>query len=180
MNYALIIILLLAFISLVAIFVIAHKKSNEPDKNKDADKTEKISATADDKTGKASDAKEKNKDDIPEILKEVTRGNYMYENSQLSEDEQLEVDMIENAELGQKNEEPFRVTLGEILSESDMGAVTTKDILEEMDAELDDDFTPNSSPSTQEHEPSVGDEIKSLSPKMKAILIADILKRKDK
>ncbi len=168
MKYT-IIVLVVAFLGIATLLSIMYQKGKKTAKKSPVKKEDpKPEAKP------ATDAKaEEKKDDIPEILKEVTRGNYMFDNAQLSEEEALTEAMVENSEIKKEEEPPFRVTIDDIL-EDDLTAITTQDILDEMDRELDDKEDEN-----EGDEPSVGKQIKKMSPKMKAILIADILNKKD-
>ena len=139
----------IVFILLYNVFVRKYK-SNEPKKLTTAPKEEKT--------------KEEEKPEIPEILEEVTRGNYMYDISYTDESEELEMNMVENKNIQPKKEEYKGIQLeGEMQEE----ALTTQDILDELDGNTND-------------KSSLNKEISNLSPTMKAILISNLLEKKNK
>ena len=162
MKITLIIVLSVAFLVVAGLLANVFLRKNKEEKP--AEKKEEKPK---------EDAK---KDDIPEILKEVTMGNYMYDNAKLSESEQLQVDMVENKDIV-KEEKVFRVELGDPLDQYDDEPMNTRDILDQLDDELDKDIAGNDeTPKTRQ---SVASEIKKASPTLKAMIIADVLRKKD-
>ena len=84
--------------------------------------------------------------------------------------------MVENKDIV-KEEKVFRVELGECLDQYDDEPMNTRDILEQLDEKLDEDVADkDENPKTRQ---SVASEIKNASPTLKAMLIADILRKKD-
>ena len=104
---------------------------------------------------------EKEKEDLPEILQEVTRGNYMHELSDVDESEELEINMVEN-----KNIKPLKNEFEEIKLEDEMQdeALTTQDRLDELDGD--------------QGQSSIGKQISNMTPEMRAILISNLLPSK--
>lgn len=149
-------IIIFAVLAFLAVFVLLYNvflkkyKSNEPKKLTQAPKEEK--PTEDKKT------------ELPEILEEVTRGNYMQDIAYIDESDDLEINMVEN-----KNIKLVKSSFKPIELEGEMQdeALTTKDILDELDGSMS-------------NENSLQKEISSLSPTMKAMLIANLLEKKDK
>ena len=158
----LIIVLSIVFLVVSGLFANVFLRKNKEEKPVDK-KEEKTK----------EDAK---KDDIPEILKEVTMGNYMFDNAKLSETEQLKVDMVENTDIV-KEEKSFRVELGEPLDECDDEPMNTRDIIDQLDEQHDEEL--EEIEEVLEAKQSVATEIKNASPTLKAMLIADILRKKD-
>ena len=161
------IVLSLAGIVFLSIFLINAfgKKAKKDDKAKP--KEEKPVEKSD---GKKEDKKEEKKD-IPDILKEVTQGNYMYDISHESSDELTEEDIPENLELTEPDtstvDEAFQ-RIEAIEDEYSDENLDTQSILDEMDGVSKKDTS----------ECGELDEIRHLSKGTKAILISDILKRK--
>lgn len=106
--------------------------------------------------------KEEKVDEIPEILQEVTRGNYLLELSQQDGDGSLEEMMTENPTIEKPKPEFKPITLDDEMEDEPL---TTDDILAKMDG---NEQTP------------LQQEIRKLSPEMKALLISNILNKKDK
>ncbi len=193
-DIVLIIVLGVAFLLIAVLLcniMLKGKKTKAKADSKQAkpnDTKSEKSPLKEDNKAKEADANDKKADDIPEILKEVTQGNYMFETAKLSEDEQLKEDMVENPDINkQTDEKPFRVMLGEILDD-DMQAISTRDIIEEMDNEAEAEFWEDQSSETQQNADdqipqnkakNIKTEIDQMSPQMKAIIIADILKKKE-
>lgn len=149
-------IIVFAIIGIVVVFVLLHNvfvkkyKSTEPKKLTTVPKEEKKQD-------------EKIVEKLPDILEEITRGNYMQDRANIDETEELEFNMVENKKIRRVLEyKPIQLD-GEMQDE----ALTTKDILDEMDANT-------------ESENSLQSEISSLSPAVKAMLISNLLGKKDK
>ena len=179
--------IIIVCVLVISFFVVAYLISNLIIKQKKVEKKESEKPSDE----KVEQPKEK-EDDIPEILKEVTMGNYLYDDAKLNETEQLQESMVENTNIEKEPEKVFRVELGEPLEEMfDDEPLTTRDILEDLDNQSEESFADENTDqedTTTEHEgeeiekevENVAKEIKKLSPKMKAILIANLLNKKDK
>ena len=137
---------------------------------------------------------EKAKEEIPDIVKEVTMGNYMFDISQQENDG---IELIENEQLGSEFNESTPAELNSIEeaydeidnigSDFDM----LEDELNEIDEcedsilyEIDEEFTDdvllgeiNNINESKENN-NVVDEYKGLSKEMKIMLMANILKKK--
>lgn len=150
------VIVILAVISFVVILTLLYNvcirkyKSSEPKKLTTAPKEDKKA--------------ENNEDKIPDILQEVTLGNYMQDRVNIDESDQLEANMVENNKIRRVGYEfkPIEIE-GEMQDE----ALSTKDILDELDGNIG-------------AENELNKEISSLSPTMKAMLIANLLEKKNK
>ena len=153
MSWFIIIFAVFAFLAvLILLYNVCMRKykSNEPKKLTTTPKEEKTT--------------EEKKEKLPEILEEVTRGNYMQDIAYLDESDDLEKNMIENKNIRYVKSEYKPIELeGEMQDEP----LTTKDILDELDGDL-------------VNENNIQKEISSLSPTMKAMLIANLLEKKDK
>lgn len=156
---------IIILVLVIVFLVICVLLSNMFIKTKNSAKTQVKTET------KTEEIKKDNSDEIPEVLKEVTMGNYMFENAKVSDEKQLEQSMVENSEI-KKEEKIFRVELGEPLDDYDQ-PLNARDIIDQLDRELDEQYT---KPKTK----SVGSEINKMSPQLKAMLIANILEKKDK
>ena len=150
-------IIVFAVLAFLAIFVLLYNvcirkyKSSEPKKLTQSPKEDKVT-------------EEKKEEKLPEILEEITRGNYMQDIAYLDESDELEVNMVENKNIRAVKPEFKPIQLdGEMQDE----ALTTKDILDEMDNDVS-------------NENNLQKEISSLSSTMKAMLIANLLEKKDK
>lgn len=144
-------VVVLALVCVVISFLFPKKKSKEtPKEDKKEDKVKE-------------DVSEEKKQDIPEILQEVTRGNYLFDLSEeTGQTSSLEFEMKENPNI-KKSDKTFKpIQLdGEMVEEP----LNTKDILDSIDGEQETS--------------SINQQIKNLSPEMKAILIAKLLNKKD-
>lgn len=157
MEYAIVIlaICLVVFMSVFLINTFAKKKKTTEEKPATEKKDEKASENA-------------VKNDIPDILKEVTQGNYMYDLAHSQSDELSEEDIPETTEIEDdliKNEtvdEAFHRI--EAIDTDEDELLDTQSILDEMDGVTRGD--------KEELK-----EIRGLSKKTKAILISDILKK---
>lgn len=157
MEYAILIlaICLVVFMSVFLINTFAKKKKPLVDESATEKKDEKASETA-------------VKNDIPDILKEVTQGNYMYDLAHAQGDELSEEDIPETTAIEDhlvKNEtvdEAFHRI--EAIETNEDELLDTQSILDEMDGVIRSD--------KEELK-----EIRGLSKKTKAILISDILKK---
>jgi len=155
------IVLALGGIVFLSVFLINAfgKKAKKDDKAKP--KEEKPPAKADDK--------KEEKKEIPEILKEVTMGNYMYDISHETPDELTVDDIPENLELIKPDtttvEEAYK-GIEAIEDEYADDNLDTQSILDDLDGVKKDSSSPEV------------DEIKHLSNGTKAIIISDILKRR--
>lgn len=146
---------------LINVFV---KKQRPADKAKDS-KTEDNAKTDDKKV-----------EEIPDILKEVTQGNYMYdianENDDISQDAMVENNDIKAEDIKPKQESKVEESYEKIEAIEDDyredKLLNTQAILNDLDGVEDDD---------QADEVK---EIKGLSNKTKALIISDLLKRKNK
>ncbi len=146
---------------LINVFV---KKQKPADKAKDS-KTEDNAKTDDKKS-----------EEIPDILKEVTQGNYMYdianENDDISQDAMVENNDIKAEDIKPKQESKVEESYEKIEAIEDDyredKLLNTQAILNDLDGVEDDD---------QADEVK---EIKGLSNKTKALIISDLLKRKNK
>lgn len=146
---------------LINVFV---KKQKPADKAKDS-KTEDNAKTDDKKV-----------EEIPDILKEVTQGNYMYdianENDDISQDAMVENNDIKAEDIKTKQESKVEESYEKIEAIEDDyredKLLNTQAILNDLDGVEDDD---------QADEVK---EIKGLSNKTKALIISDLLKRKNK
>lgn len=146
---------------LINVFV---KKQKPADKAKDL-KTEDNAKTDDKKI-----------EEIPDILKEVTQGNYMYdianENDDISQDAMVENNDIKAEDIKPKQESKVEESYEKIEAIEDDyredKLLNTQAILNDLDGVEDDD---------QADEVK---EIKGLSNKTKALIISDLLKRKNK
>lgn len=146
---------------LINVFV---KKQKPADKAKDS-KTEDNAKTDDKKI-----------EEIPDILKEVTQGNYMYdianENDDISQDAMVENNDIKAEDIKPKQESKVEESYEKIEAIEDDyredKLLNTQAILNDLDGVEDDD---------QADEVK---EIKGLSNKTKALIISDLLKRKNK
>lgn len=146
---------------LINVFV---KKQKPADKAKDS-KTEDNAKTDDKKV-----------EEIPDILKEVTQGNYMYdianENDDISQDAMVENNDIKAEDIKPKQESKVEESYEKIEAIEDDyredKLLSTQAILNDIDGVEDDD---------QADEVK---EIKGLSNKTKALIISDLLKRKNK
>lgn len=146
---------------LINVFV---KKQKPADKAKDS-KTEDNAKTDDKKV-----------EEIPDILKEVTQGNYMYdianENDDISQDAMVENNDIKAEDIKPKQESKVEESYEKIEAIEDDyredKLLNTQAILNDIDGVEDDD---------QADEVK---EIKGLSNKTKALIISDLLKRKNK
>lgn len=104
---------------------------------------------------------DESEDEVPEILKEVTQGNYMHDLAEL-DDDPLQFSMAENSKLRRSDMTFKPIQLDEELEDQPM---TTRDILDQLDGS---------------ESSSLSNQIKKLSPEMKAILISNLLNKKDK
>ena len=146
---------------LINVFV---KKQKPADKAKDS-KTEDNAKTDD-----------KKMEEIPDILKEVTQGNYMYdianENDDISQDAMVENNDIKSEDIKPKQESKVEESYEKIEAIEDDyredKLLNTQAILNDLDGVEDND---------QADEVK---EIKGLSNKTKALIISDLLKRKNK
>ena len=146
---------------LINVFV---KKQKPADKAKDS-KTEDTAKTDDKKS-----------EEIPDILKEVTQGNYMYdianENDDISQEAMVENNSITAEDIKPKQESKVEESYEKIEAIEDDyredKLLNTQAILNDLDGVEDDD---------QADEVK---EIKGLSNKTKALIISDLLKRKNK
>ena len=146
---------------LINVFV---KKQKPADKAKDS-KTEDNAKTDDKKI-----------EEIPDILKEVTQGNYMYdianENDDISQDSMVENNDIKAEDIKPKQESKVEESYEKIEAIEDDyredKLLNTQAILNDLDGVEDND---------QADEVK---EIKGLSNKTKALIISDLLKRKNK
>ncbi len=146
---------------LINVFV---KKQKPADKAKDS-KTEDNAKTDDKKI-----------EEIPDILKEVTQGNYMYdianENDDISQDAMVENNSIKTEDIKPKQESKVEESYEKIEAIEDDyredKLLNTQAILNDLDGVEDND---------QADEVK---EIKGLSNKTKALIISDLLKRKNK
>ncbi len=146
---------------LINVFV---KKQKPADKAKDS-KTEDNAKTDDKKV-----------EEIPDILKEVTQGNYMYdianENDDISQDAMVENNDVKAEDIKPKQESKVEESYEKIEAIEDDyredKLLNTQAILNDLDGVEDDD---------QADEVK---EIKGLSNKTKALIISDLLKRKNK
>lgn len=146
---------------LINVFV---KKQKPADKAKDS-KTEDNAKTDDKKS-----------EEIPDILKEVTQGNYMYdianESDDISQDAMVENNSIKAEDIKPKQESKVEESYEKIEAIEDDyredKLLNTQAILNDLDGVEDDD---------QADEVK---EIKGLSNKTKALIISDLLKRKNK
>ena len=87
----------------------------------------------------------------------------MHELSDVDESEELEINMVEN-----KNIKPLKNEFEEIKLEDEMQdeALTTQDILDELDGD--------------QGQSSIGKQISNMTPEMRAILISNLLEKKNK
>ena len=171
------IILIVLIIGLVIFFLYSFLK---PQKTIKKDK-------APDKDKKDESSKQE-KNEIPNILKEVTMGNYMYDLSQndvvdgieMPEDESLDIQIKEEKDTRTKIEKAFD-DIDEIGNDFEDDILDDyDDLLMEGEEVLFDDFSDNKTSSKVKDSKSIVDEYKGLSKEMKTILIANILQKKHK
>lgn len=138
--------------------------------------------------------KEKVKDEIPEILKEVTMGNYMYDIAQTTIVDGIEVVEDDTIELPAEQKEDKRSQIEKAFDEiSDIGSDYDEDmedvfgdenLLDGIDEEFDDEILINDNETTSKtnskKRKSLTEEYRGLSKEMKAMLIANILEKKHK
>lgn len=150
-------------------------------------------------TKKEEKPAESKKDEIPEILKDVTMGNYMYDISQTSmvdgveilEDDTLEKPVEEETDSRSKIEKAFdeitdigsdfEDSINDEISEiDDYGTSLLNEVDECIDEELllEEDESENKDDTKKEN--PLTQEYKGLSKEMKAMLIANILEKKHK
>lgn len=149
-------IIVLAVFAFIVIFTLLYNvcvrkyKSTEPKKLTTTPKEDK--------------KPEKPEEKIPEILQEVTLGNYMQDRANIDESDDLEANMVENTKIRRVNShfKPIEIE-GEMKEE----ALNTKDILDELDGNMG-------------AENDLNKEISTLSPALKAMLISNLLEKKDK
>ncbi len=141
---------------------------------KDKPKTESKNEAKPQEKPKTTETKpQEKKDDIPEILKEVTQGNYMYDIAHEEKDDVTVDDMDENQNISQDDitEESVDEAYHKIEAieddYDDDKLLDTSSIIDDIDGKNDQ---PNEDV----------EEFKRVSRKTKALLISDILKRKGK
>lgn len=153
-------IILFCVIVVALLVVLVYLWFGKKSKGKEPPKT--LSETPkEEKPAEVTDSKPESKEEIPEILKEVTQGNYLHDIAESNEDP-LEFSMTENPKLKRSD-----ITFKPIQLEGEMEdePLTTQDILDQLD---------------DEEPTSLSQEIKNLSPELKALLIASLLNKKDK
>ena len=155
-TIALIVVLILAFACLFLLFatVFAPKLKKNDKKKPSEDSQPEANASAD----TASEP-------IPEILTEVTRRNYMQERA------------IQSANKHEFNLDDMRETRDD-LHNNNTSKHRIQPIEDDGDQDTDLDQILNSVDGNNPNS-SIKDELKNLSPSMKAIIMADALKRKD-
>ena len=105
----------------------------------------------------------------PEILVEVTRRNYMHDRAvQQTQSHEFTIDDATETKQDLAPKKKFHKIQPIEDDEQDM---TTDDILASLDREDNGDASPKNN--------TIAKEIRGMSPKMKAIILADALKRKD-
>lgn len=146
----------------VLIYNVVLKKYPTKDKPKSlSEKPKEENTDKADKSEKTDDKGQTEKDEIPQILQDVTRGNYMYDLSDTETEGSLEESMTENPNISRSD---IKIKSIELEGEMEDEPLTTKDILDQLDGEEDSGVT---------------SEIKKMSPQLKAILIANLLNKKD-
>ena len=147
------IIFCIILVILVIVFNSVAKKVNQPKK---VEKPEpKVEET---------EKEEPKTEEIPEILQDVTRRNYMRERAQQQADNhEFTLDDVKETNEALTKKQYHRI---QPLDEEDE-SMDTQDILSSMDGE-------NSGEGQ-----TVVDEFRNLSPRMKTIIVADALKKKD-
>lgn len=156
-------IILFCLIVIILLVVLAYLWFGKKNKVKTAPKTlsEKPKEEKPVEIEKSKEEKTENNDEVPDILKEVTQGNYMHDLAEI-DDDPLEFSMAENSKLRRSDMTFKPIKLDDEMEDQPM---TTKDILDQLDG---------SEPT------SLTNEIKKLSPEMKAILISNLLNKKDR
>lgn len=156
-------IILFCLVVIVLLVVLAYLWFGKKNKVKTAPKTlsEKPKEEKPIETETIKEAKSENNDEVPEILKEVTQGNYMHDLAE-SDDDPLQFSMAENSKLRRSDMTFKPIKLDDEVEDQPM---TTKDILDQLDG---DEST------------SITNEIKKMSPEMKAILISNLLNKNDR
>lgn len=146
-------VVVLILVCVLISFLLPKKKSKVKETPKEEKKEDKVK----------EDVSEEKKQDIPEILQEVTRGNYLFDLSEeTGQTSSLEFEMKENQNI-KKSDKTFKpIQLDDEMEEEPLN---TKDILDSIDGEQETS--------------SINQQIKNLSPEMKAILIAKLLNKKD-
>lgn len=149
-----VVVLILVVVLLYLLFCKSAKSKEKPKTLTETPKTENTSETVEPKEDKTGDT-------LPEILKEVTMGNYLHD---MCEDEgnPLEFSMEENPNI-KRSDMSFKPV--QLDGEMEDEPLTTKDIIDQLDG---DDTT------------SLSKQIKQLTPEMKAILISNLLNKKDR
>lgn len=149
-----------AIIAFVLFFVLIYNVSLRKYPSKEKPKA--LSEKPKEEGAEKSEVKEPTeKEDIPQILQDVTRGNYMYDLSETDTDGSLEENMIENPSISRAD---IKIKSIQLEGEMEDEPLTTQGILDKLDGE---------------EGTSVSSEIKKMSPQMKAILIANLLNKKD-
>ena len=145
---------------------------------------------------KGDSKKDNEKLEMPEILKEVTRGNYMHEVSMSNVNDLNKVEMEENLNIKKdeldsidKIENAFD-EISDMSLDLDLGDEIVDDSLEEIDEEteyIDDYFNDtmmnnieSQNKNSKDAGKTIADEYKGLSNNMKALIIANVLSKKNK
>ena len=150
----------LLIVAMVLIFGAAARPTKKEVKKEQPQQVEKP---------KESEEQEKKDDELPEILVEVTRRNYMHDRAvQQTQSHEFTIDDATETKQDLAPKKKFHKIQPIEDDEQDM---TTDDILASLDREDNGDASPKNN--------TIAKEIRGMSPKMKAIILADALKRKD-
>ena len=163
MNLTTILVVVFAVLLIVVMILIfgAAARPTKKEVKKEQPKAEEKS--------KESEEQEKKDDELPEILVEVTRRNYMHERAvQQTQSHEFTIDDAAETKQELVPKKQFHRIQPIEDDEQDM---TTHDILATLDREESGDSSPKNN--------TIAKEIRGMSPKMKAIILADALKRKD-
>lgn len=176
MGIALIIvaICLVVFMSWVFINAFAKKDKKPPEKKAEPEKKDESKKDADKKEEKPAP-----KNDIPDVLKEVTQGNYMYDIAHEQPDEITEDLMVENANITKDKTESVEESYEKIKSieldvdDDEDECLDVRSILADMDGE--DGEKPDDLENAQKQDI----DLSKLSKTEKIIMLSNMLKKKD-
>lgn len=176
MEIALIIvaICLVGFMSWVFISAFAKKDKKPPNKKTEPEKKDETKKDVDKKEEKSAP-----KNDIPDVLKEVTQGNYMYDIAHEQPDDITEDLMVENANITKDKTESVEESYEKIESieldvdDDEDECLDVRSILADMDGEDGEKTDDLENASKQDID------LSKLSKTEKIIMLSNMLKKKD-
>lgn len=176
MEIAIIVVAILLIIFMSWVFISAFAKKG---KKVDSKKSEPEKKDTDKKDADKKDEKTAQKGDIPDILKEVTQGNYMYDIAHEQTNDITEDMMVENSDISKPKQSKVEESFEKIKSieldvdENEDELLDVRSIIADMDNEETDN-------TTEKDKPPVSDiNLSKLSKTEKIIMLSNILKKKN-